>query len=135
MEKAWKPMYLKTVVGLLGHADVFVRWNATQVLKEKADASFDPTLRALLQDKDLIVRGLAAYVAVSRWKGASFDLMRQMLREEAQILRFDAVSALLLEGGAAGRQIAFEHLAREPHPRLREVIEAAKKAGQPQRKP
>lgn len=127
MAKAWKPAYQEILVGLLRHPDVFVRWNATMVLKEKVDASFDPTLRALLQDKDLIVRGLAAYIAVRRWKAASFDLMRRMLREEAQILRFDAVSALLMDGGPAGRQIAFDHLAREPHPRLREVIETAKK--------
>jgi tetratricopeptide (TPR) repeat protein len=135
MAKAWKPDYQKTLVELMAHRDVGVRWTATQLLKEKADASFDPTLRALLQDKDLIRRGLAAYIAVHRWKAASFDLMRQMLREEAQILRFDAASALLMEGGPAGRKIAFDHAAREPHPRLREVIEAAKKAGPPEQEP
>jgi len=102
----------------------------------KADASFGPTLKALLQDKDLLLRGLAAYIAVHRWKAASFDLMRQMLREEAQILRFDAASALLMEGGPAGRKIVFDHLTQEPHPRLREVIEAAKKrAAQPEQEP
>jgi tetratricopeptide (TPR) repeat protein len=135
MTKTWKPEYLKTVVGLLRHADVFVRWGATQLLKEKTDASFDPTLRALLQDTDLIVRGLAAYIAVHHWKAASFDLMRQMLREQSQLLRFDAVSALLMEGGPNGRKIAFDHLAREPHPRLREMIEEARKAGSPEREP
>lgn len=135
MVKAWKPVYTKPLVGLLSHADVMVRWQATQVLKEKVDASFDPTLRTLLQDKDLIVRGLAAYIAVHRWKAASFDLMRQMLREEAQLLRFDAVSALLMEGGPAGRKIVFDHLSHEPHPRLREVIEAARKAGPPEQEP
>ena len=130
MSKSWQPTYTQTLVALLRHPDVVVRWQATQVLKEKVDASFDPTLRALLQDQDLIVRGLAAYIAVRRWKAASFDLMRQMLREEAQILRFDAASALLMEGGPAGRQIVFEHLPRETSPRLREVIEAAKQDGQ-----
>ena len=136
MEEAWKPAYTQALVGLLRHPDVFVRWYAVLALKEKVDASFDPTLRALLQDEDLIVRGLAAYIAVRRWKAASFPVMRQMLREEAQLLRFDAASALLLDGGPAGRQIAFEHLAHEPHPRLREVIEEAKKRGaQPEQEP
>lgn len=135
LAKSWRPAYVKTLVGLLAHRDVGVRWAATQLLKEKADASFDPTLRALLQDKDPIVRGLAAYIAVRRWKAASFDLMRQMLREESQLLRFDAVSALIMEGGPAGRKIVFEHAAHEPHPRLRGLIEAAQKAGPPEPEP
>ena len=129
MGKAWKPEYLKAVVGLMAHDDGGVRWQATELLKAKADASFDPTLRVLLQDTDLRRRGLAAYVAVHRWKSASFDLMRQMLREEAQLLRFDAVSALILEGGPEGRRIALEHAPREPHPRLKKLIESAKENG------
>ena len=126
MERAWKPAYTQTLVKLMAHDDGGVRWKATEILKARADASFDPTLKSLLQDRDLPRRGLAAYLAVHRWKGASFDLMRQMLREEAQLLRFDAVSALLLEGGPEGRRIAFEHAAREPHPWLKNLIEKAK---------
>jgi tetratricopeptide (TPR) repeat protein len=127
MGKAWKPAYTQTLVDLMArHDDGGVRWLATDILKARADASFDPTLKSLLQDRDLRRRGLAAYLAVHRWKGASFDLMRQMLREEAQLLRFDAVSALLLEGGPEGQRIAFEHAAREPHPWLKKLIEKAK---------
>ncbi len=133
MEKAWKPEYTQALVNLMAHDDGGVRWKATELLKEKADASFDPTLKTLLQDKDLRRRGLAAYVAVHRWKSASFDPMRQMLREEAQLLRFDAVSALMMEGGPEGRRIAFEHAAREPHPWLKKLIETAKQQGVPER--
>lgn len=132
MEKAWKPAYAQTLVGLLAHDDSGVRWRATELLKAKADASFDPTLKGLLHDKDLRRRGLAAYVAVHRWKSASFDLIRPMLREEAQLLRFDAVSALVMEGGPEGRRIAFEHAAREPHPWLKKLIESAKQSGAPE---
>lgn len=126
MGQAWKPAYTQTLVNLMAHDDGGVRWKATELLKARADATFDKTLRALLQDRDLRRRGLAAYLAVHRWKGASFDLMRQMLREEAQLLRFDAVSALLLEGGPEGQRVAFEHAAREPHPWLKQLIEKAK---------
>ena len=131
MAKAWKPAYLKTVVELMAHDDGAVRWQATEVLKAKADASFDATLKELLQDADLRRRGLAAYVAVHRWKAGSFDLMRAMLREEAQLLRFDAASALILEGGPEGRKIALEHAAREPHPTLKKLIESAKEQSSP----
>jgi tetratricopeptide (TPR) repeat protein len=126
MEKDWKPAYTQTLVGLMAHDDGGVRWKATELLKARADASFDPTLRELLRDKDLRRRGLAAYLAVHRWKAESFDLMRQMLREEAQLVRFDAVSALLIEGGPEGRRIAFDHAAREPHPWLKKLLETAK---------
>ena len=113
----------------MAHDDGGVRWRATELLKDKVDRSFDETLRALLRDDDLRRRGLAAYVAVHLWKQASFDLMRQMLQEEAQLLRFDAASALILEGGPEGRQIAFEHRLREPHTRLKKLLEAAMQEG------
>jgi tetratricopeptide (TPR) repeat protein len=125
MEKNWRPDYLKALVEIMTHDDGGVRWRATELLKSKVDRSFDETLRALLQDKDLRRRGLAAYLAVHLWKQASFDLMRKMLQEDAQLLRFDAASALTLEGGPEGRQIAFEHRLREPHPRLKKLLETA----------
>lgn len=126
MGKLWKPEYLKTLVELMTHDNGAVRWQATELVKEKADASFDATLAELLHDKDLRRRGLAAYLAVHRWKQRSFDQMRQMLREDAQLLRFDALSALVIEGGPEGRKIALEHAAREQHPRLKKLLEKLK---------
>jgi tetratricopeptide (TPR) repeat protein len=126
MEKTWKPVYLDPVTALLGHEDQGVRWDATQLLKNKADASFDPTLRALLKDNDLRKRGLAAYIAVYRWKDASFQLMDELLADNAELLRYDALSALILEGGAAGKQHALAHASREKHPMLRKLLENAR---------
>ena len=131
MSAKWDPTYLKILIDLMGHDDAGIRWYATQMIKEKVDRSFDETLRALLNDKDLRKRGLAAYIAVSLWKQESFSVMRSMLKEEAQILRFDAVSALILEGGADGRALAIEHLPRETHPTLRKLIESAIKPREP----
>lgn len=132
MRQRWRPEYLEVVVELLRHDDSAVRWLASTVLREKADRSFDGRLKALLADADLRRRGLAAYVAVRLWKRESFDLMRRMLREEAQLLRFDAASALVLEGGPEGRRIAYEHRLRETHPRLKRILESALKAGGPE---
>jgi tetratricopeptide (TPR) repeat protein len=130
MEKTWQPAYVNTLVELMTHDDGGVRWQATELLKVKVDRSFDETLKSLLQDKDLRRRGLAAYVAVHLWQRESFDLMRQMLREDAQLLRYDAVSALVLEGGPEGRRIAFEHRQHEPHPTLKRLIETAMESEQ-----
>jgi Tfp pilus assembly protein PilF len=132
MGKSWRPEYLKTLVALMAHDDGGVRWLATELLKTKADASFDATLADLLKDRDLRRRGLAAYVAVRRWKARSFDLMRQMLREDAQLLRFDAISALVLEGGPEGRKVALEHAARETHPKLKQLLDRLKEEGEEQ---
>jgi hypothetical protein len=91
------------------------------------DSSFDPTLKELLVDKDIRKRGLAAYIAVHLWKEKSFDAMRAMLKEEAQLLRFDAVSALAMEGGSEGLKIIKEHAARESNHALKQMIKNLEK--------
>jgi hypothetical protein len=109
----------------MGHNNETVRWQATEVLKNNADKSFDQRLTALLKDDDLRRRGLAAYLAVFRWKAASFGVMKGMLSENSQLLRFDALSALMLEGGEEGRQIVLAHAARESNPTLKKLIQSA----------
>ena len=98
---------------------------ATEAIKTHIDRAFDEQLKALLQEKDLRKRGLAAYIAVHLWKQESFTLMRNMLREEAQLLRFDALSALMLEGGSEGRRIILEHRKSELNPTLQRLIDAS----------
>lgn len=133
MAEKWEPAHLKTYLDLMGHDDGGVRWYATMAIAGHVDRSFDETLKALLRDNDLRKRGLAAYIAMHLWKQESFDVMRSLLREESQLLRFDAISALLMEGGPEGRKIVLEHLPRETHPRLKKLIEAAREreTGQP----
>jgi HEAT repeat protein len=101
-----------------------VRWQATEAIKQNVDRSFDPVLRELLRDSDLRKRGLAAYIAARLWKRESFTVLREMLSEQSQLLRFDAISALVIEGGDEGRQIVFAHLPREQNPRLKQMIES-----------
>lgn len=127
MSAKWDPAYLKILIDLMGHDDSGVRWYAMQMIADKVNRSFDETLRGLLNDSDLRKRGLAAYIAVHLWKQDSFGVMRAMLKEESQLLRFDAVSALMLEGGAEGRAIVSEHLPHESQPSLRKLIESALK--------
>jgi hypothetical protein len=113
------------MVALMGHDDEEVRWLATEAIKVHADRSFDEQLRGLLQERDLRKRGLAAYVAVHLWKQESFETMRNMLREEAQLLRYDALSALMIEGGNEGRRIVVEHRASESNPTLQKLIDSS----------
>lgn len=126
MDKQWDPKYVDSVMALMGHYNQGVRWAATQLLKKKADPSFDPKLRNLLKDGDLRVRGLAAYIAVYRWKATSFGLIDELLADKAQLLRFDALSALILDGGEVGKQRALAHAAKETHPTLKKLLESAR---------
>ena len=113
ISKNWKASYLNMALNCLGHDDEEVRWIATQLIKSHVDRSFDLTLKALLSDEDLRKRGLAAYLAVHLWKRDSFEIMKKMLTEDSELLRFDAISALILEGEEEGRRIALEHAANE----------------------
>lgn len=123
LEQEWKLNYVPVVTALMGHENQGVRWDATQLLKKKVDGSFDPALRNLLKHSDLRVRGLAAYIAVHRWKTASFGLMDELLSDRAQLLRFDALSALIMEGGEEGKLRALAHAAKETHPTLKKILD------------
>jgi hypothetical protein len=129
MAKNWQPAYVGPLVQLLGDDDEGVRWEAMEVLKTRVDSSFDPQLKALLRDDDPRKRGLAAYLAVYRWKNDSFEAIKSLLNEESELVRFDAISALMIDGGPAGRKLALAHAAHEPNPTLKKLITTSKPAG------
>lgn len=126
LAEKWSPDYVKPVVALMGHYNQGVRWQATEILRTRVDASFDEQLNSLLQDEDLPKRGLAAYLAVFRWQARSFDVIRSFLAHDSELLRFDAISALMINGGSAGRQIAMRHAAHEPNAVLKKIILTSK---------
>jgi len=124
LAKNWKSAYLEAVLKCMEHDYGGVRWQATEAIKNNTDGMFDEKLKALLTDSDLRKRGLAAYLAVHRWKKESFGVIRNMLAAESQLLRFDALSALILEGGVEGRKLALEHAANERNPTLKKLVES-----------
>jgi HEAT repeat protein len=113
----------------MGHPSAGLRWEATQILKTRVDNSFDAQLKALLKDDDPRKRGLAAYIAVYRWKSSSFGILKSLLSDESQLVRFDAISALMMEGGPAGRKVALAHAAHEPNSTLKKLITTSNPAG------
>lgn len=126
LSRAWSPESLEPVLKSLEHEDEYVRWQAMELISKNVDRAFDPKLRQLLKSDDLRVRGMAAYMAVRLWKQESFPVLRQMLLEPAQLLRFDAISALAMDGGAEGRRILFDYRGRERHPVLLDLIDKAR---------
>ena len=123
MTLQWKSVYLKPILQSMKHDDETVRWQATEAVMKNVNRSFDETLQTLLQDTDLRRRGLAAYIAVRLWKQESFSYLQVMLREEAQLLRFDAISALIQDGGEEGLKIILVHRQNEFDPTLKQMID------------
>jgi len=119
----WKPTYVEPVVELMTHDDPGLRWSATVALMENVDETFDERLAQLLVDSDLRRRGLAAYLAVHRWGQDAFPTLENFLQSEAQLLRYDAISAILQDGGEAGKTLLRNHEEHETNSLLREMID------------
>ena len=125
MAEQWKKEYVKILLECMSNDDSLVRWFAFTVIYKNADASFDQTLSALLNDKDLRKRGLAAYAIVERWKEKSCGVLKKMLADDADLIRFDALSALALGGGEPGLEILQSHRKVETNATLKELIDRA----------
>lgn len=116
MKQAWEPGYIPALMDCLSHDDEMIRYRAMHLLLDHVDRSFDPQLNGLLADPDLRRRGIGGYLAIKLWGQAGIDQVSPWLKEEAQLLRYDAISALMEHGGAAGMAIILEHQPREKHP-------------------
>lgn len=118
----WDAKYTPPLIEAMSHDDEFVRGNASSAIADHVDNSFDEQLRAMLKDTDLRKRGLAGHMAMKLWGDKALDRMIPWLAEDAQLVRYDAFSALVDQGGTRGREIARDHLARESNPRLRRWV-------------
>jgi Tfp pilus assembly protein PilF len=124
LAEEYAPKRRQALLAAMGHDDPTVRWQATAALMEKAGPEIDADLKALLKDPDLRKRGLAAYLAVKRWGPKGIAQVTPWLKEKAQLLRFDAISALLQEGGAEGRRIVLQHRPHETNLWLKKLLDS-----------
>ena len=120
----WEPDGVSLMADLLHEDDEQNRWNAMQLLASHVDASFDKQLTQLLEDPDLRARGMAGYIAAKRWDKKALPILEKRLDDPAVLIRFDAISALAMDGGSAGRAIVQRYAqgGKEPDSRLREMI-------------
>lgn len=124
LAETWSPELVVPLQDLMLHDDPSLRWAASALLMEHADSSFDTRIAQLLEDPDLRRRGLAAYIAACRWGIDSIPHLQPLLASEAQLVRYDAISALLQEVGVPAHAALRARLPTEPHPMLRQIIEA-----------
>jgi len=121
--KNWNRSCLKSVMEALGHDDEYVRAKALRILVKNVDRTFDPELKELLQEKDLRKRGMAGYLAVKLWGKEGIDVVKPWLKQDEQLLRYDAVSALVQYGGEAGRLAVLDYRPQEKHPWMKHWLE------------
>jgi tetratricopeptide (TPR) repeat protein len=121
--KQWKNEYVEPLLGSMTNDDSLVRWFSFVTVFKNAGASSDKIILTLSNAKDLRKRGLAAYGLIELQKEKSFDALKKMLTENAELIRFDALSALALQGGTAGLEILRAHRKVEKNPRLVELID------------
>lgn len=125
MVKSWKPEYLKTMVECLNDDDSGNRWYAFMAIQKYAGVSLNTTIDSMLIDKDPRKRGLAAYAIIERPQQSRFEIVEKMLADPAELVRFDAISALVLRGGATGKQVLRRYQKVEKESRLKRLITKA----------
>ena len=119
----WRAEATGVLYGLLAHDDTSVRWGAMTLLRDQAPDEVRAVLDGLLADKDFRKRGLAAYLSMRLGSPYQKEIVESMLFSEVQLLRYDAISALLMEGGAEGHALVLAHREREEHPSLIELLD------------
>jgi hypothetical protein len=122
MAKQWKSEYHNALSACLENDDDTIRWNAFEAIIKNAGASIDERISVLLNRPDLRKRGLAAYALIEFQKEKSFEILKKMLADKAELIRYDAFSALALGGGEKGLEILREHQKTEPNPLLKQLI-------------
>lgn len=122
MAESWKPEYLQAVIDCLGGDDSVNRWQAFRITRNFAGARFEEIVSGLLADPDLRKRGLALYVVIDLWKEKGYKVIAKMLTDRAEIIRFDAVSALVFAGGTKAIRMLRAQERKETNWRLKSLI-------------
>jgi hypothetical protein len=123
MGKQWKKEYAKPVSEVMNIDESGVRWLAFTTLYKNAGESFDAILSGLLNEKDLRKKGFAAYPIAENPTQENLTILKIMLKDKAELIRFDALSALALSGGKTGLEILKAHRKIETNAILKQLID------------
>ena len=130
-EQKWTAGSERTLLEIMGSDDEMNRATAMMVLADHPSPAVDEQVSRLLEDLDLRKRGMAGYLAV-KWHGEkAFPLMRKWLENPAELVRFDAICALLQSGGSPGRMLVADYAnsGKEPNVQIREMMTKALSEG------
>ena len=127
-EEHWTPASGESLLEIMGSEDEGNRATAMTLLAEHKDAHLEEQVFQLLQDPDLRKRGMAGYLAVKWQKEKALPVMQRWLNDPAELVRFDAISALM-DGGPEGRKIVeqYSRSGKERSPQIRSMMSSAMK--------
>jgi len=128
-EAHWGAGDEEKLLKIMGSEDEVNRATAMMLLGEHPSPGLKEQATQLLNDPDPRKRGMAAYLAVKWGNENAFALMKKWLEDPAELVRFDAISALLQNGGSQGRKLASEYArsGKETNPQLRSLLSDALK--------
>jgi len=106
--ETWRAESAAKVLRIMGSEDETNRATAMMLLAEHRDSSIEEQVWKLLDDPDLCKRGMAAYLAAKWRPEKTFPALKKWLDDPAELVRFDAISALV-ESGPAGLKIVQEY--------------------------
>ena len=112
----WDPEAVDDLYRLLEDDDGTLRWLSMKLIAEHAGPSTAERVGSVLNGPDPRARGMGLYV-VARVQGEKgLPILRTALKSDLELIRYDALSALLMYGGAEGRAIAQEYVRNGPEP-------------------
>lgn len=122
----WSDDLMAPLLALLRSDYPSSRYQAARILSLHLKPD-DERLDRLLKDDDVRVRGAAAYIAGALRGAAIVPLMVSWLADPTELIQYDAVSVLALNGGPAGRAelVKFQQRQAVKNPHLRTLIERA----------
>ena len=127
VSRAWDARHVPALMALMAHDDERVSAAAMQLLRTHVDrASFDAPLRALLQDASPRRRGLATYMAVKLWGAEAYPTLQTLFARDEELLRYDAISALLEAGDPEATRLATAQLEKEPGAGFKAMLESVR---------
>lgn len=123
-EQNWDARVFQRMMLLMGSEDEVNRATAMHLLSEHPNPEAEKELFLLLDDPDVCKRGMAGFVAMKWNTERALPIVKKWLDDPAELVRFDALSALVEAGGPEGHKVVEEYArsGKEQNAHLRDVI-------------
>lgn len=132
----WNPKTLDGLYRLLSDDDVSLRWHSMTLIAKHPGPSTAERTELVRKEPDPRARGMGLYLVARTLGAKAMPILREALKSDLELIRYDALSALLMEGGEEGKANALEHLrsGQEPCGEIRQRLERAMAPKSPREK-
>lgn len=123
-QQNWDAQASERMMLLMGSEDEVNRATAMQLVVEHPNPDAEKQVFLLLDDPDVLKRGMAGFVAMKWNTGRALPIVKKWLDDPAELVRFDALSALMEAGGSEGHKVVEEYArsGKEQNANLRNMI-------------